>query len=48
MVPVMFVVQSLCNATYISKSFYWNQEGFSVVPVMFVVQSLCDATCVSK
>ena len=49
--PVMFVVQSLCDAACVSTSFYCNQEGgFSglVVPVMFAVQSLCDAACVSK
>ena len=47
----MFIVQSLCDAAYVSNSFYCNQEGgFSgqVVPVMFVVQSLCNASYVSK
>ena len=51
MVPVMFVVQSLCDAACVSNSFYCNQEGgYSglVVPVMFVVQSLCDAAYVSN
>jgi hypothetical protein len=27
----MFVVQSLCDAAYVSNSFYRNQEGVSVV-----------------